>query len=224
LGFADEMRVGLRGMVRRVWGRRGGKVHQRLQLAYYWRYLFLVVNAQAGQLHWCWLDSMAGEQMVAAVGGLKKHTEVATLVWDGAPGHQDEWVRELGMPLIGLPPYTPELNPAERVFQEVRRAIEGKVYATLEEKMIAVAEFLRELEAEPERVRSLTWWDWIKAAVQQLPISYAASSKRLGIRQPSFLDRQLRSSLIKWSTHRNLPKRYFTARTRSLPRKQKRNN
>ena len=80
------------------------KVHQRLQLAYHWRYLFLVVNAQAGQLHWCWLNSMAGKQMAAAVGGLKKHTEVATLVWDGAPGHQDQGVRELGLPLIGLPP------------------------------------------------------------------------------------------------------------------------
>lgn len=174
MGFADEMRVGLRGLVRRVWGRRGVKVHQRLQLAYHWRYLFLVVNAQAGQLHWCWLDSMAGAQMGAAVGGLQKHTEVATVVWDGAPGHRNGWVRELGMPLIGLPPCSPELNPAERVFQEVRRAIEGKVYATLEDKMTAVAEFLRELEAEPERVRSLTWWDWIKAAVQQLPFNYAA--------------------------------------------------
>jgi hypothetical protein len=166
LGFADEMRVGLLGLVRRVWGRRGVKVHQRLQLAYHWRYLFLVVNAQ--------LDSMAGAQMGAAVGGLQKHMEVATVVWDGAPGHRNGWVRELGMPLIGLPPCSPELNPAERVFQEVRRAIEGKVYATLEDKMTAVAEFLRELEAEPERVRSLTWWDWIKAAVQQLPFNYAA--------------------------------------------------
>ena len=174
MGFADEMRVGLRGLVRQVWGRRGVKVHQRLQLAYHWRYLFLVVNAQAGQLHWCWLDSMAGGQMGAAVGGLQKHTEVATVVWDGVPGQRNGWVRELGMPLIGLPPCSPELNPAERVFQEVRRAIEGKVYATLEDKMTAVAEFLRELEAEPERVRSLTWWDWIKAAVQQLPFNYAA--------------------------------------------------
>ena len=168
------MRVGLRGMVRWVWGGRGVKVHQRLQLAYYWRYLFLVVNAQAGKLHWCWLDSMAGAQMGAAVGGLQKHTEVATVVWEGALGHWGEWVRALGRPLIGLPPYSPELNPAERVFQEVRRAIEGKVYTTLEDKMTAVAEFLRELEADPERVRSLTWWDWIKAAVQQLPFNYAA--------------------------------------------------
>ena len=56
----------------------------------------------------------------------------------------------------------------------MRRAIEGKVYATLEDKMTAIAEFLTQLEAAPERVRSLTWWDWIKAALQQLPISYAA--------------------------------------------------
>ena len=31
-GFADEMRVGLRGMVRRAWGRRGVKVVQRVQV------------------------------------------------------------------------------------------------------------------------------------------------------------------------------------------------
>lgn len=32
IGFADELRVGLRSMVRRVWGVRGRKVVQRLQL------------------------------------------------------------------------------------------------------------------------------------------------------------------------------------------------
>lgn len=168
------MRVGLRGMVRRVWGRRGVKVYQRFQLAYQWRYLFLVVNSQEGKLHWCWLDSMGGDQMAAAVGGLKKHTDLATLVWDGAPGHRDQWVRELGMPLIALPPYSPELNPAERVFEEIRRAIEGKAYATLQDKMMAVGEFLTKLEADPERVRTLTWWDWIRISVQQLPTDFAA--------------------------------------------------
>jgi hypothetical protein len=34
IGFADEMRLGLRGTIRRVWGRRGVKVRQRLQLTY----------------------------------------------------------------------------------------------------------------------------------------------------------------------------------------------
>ena len=60
------------------------------------------------------------------------------------------------------------------MFEEVRREIEGKVYASLEDKVAAVEAFLTKLEADPDRVRSLTWWSWIKAAVQRLPFSYAA--------------------------------------------------
>jgi hypothetical protein len=167
LGFADELRVGLRGMVRRVWGRRGVKVHQRLQLSSKWRYLFLVVDGQAGTLYWCWLDSMAGDDVLAALGGLQQETEIAALVWDGAPSHRDQDVSALGLPLIGLPPYSPELNPAERVFEEVRRWIEGKVYATLADKVAAVAAFLTELDSDPARIRSSAGWDWITAALPQ---------------------------------------------------------
>ena len=49
IGFADELRLGLRGTTRRVWGRRGVKVRQRLQLKYEWRYLFAAVDGQAGR-------------------------------------------------------------------------------------------------------------------------------------------------------------------------------
>ena len=59
------------------------------------------------------------------------------------------------MPLIGLPPYSPELNPAERVFEEVRRWIEGNVYPSLEDKVAAVEAYLTELESNPDRVRGL---------------------------------------------------------------------
>jgi transposase len=173
-GFADEMRVGLRGTVRRVWGRRGVKVRQRLQLQYEWRYLFLVVDSRAGKLHWCWNDSMAADEVIGAVGGLQEIGVVSALVWDGAPSHRDEDVQGLGLSLIGLPPYSPELNPAERVFEELRRATEGKVYATLDDKVAAVEKRLAEFEADPERVRSLANWDWIKAAVNRLPALHAA--------------------------------------------------
>ena len=40
------------------------------------------------------------------------------------------------------------LNPAERVFEEVRREIEGKVYANLDEKVTAAQEFLTDLELD----------------------------------------------------------------------------
>ena len=174
LGFADEMRVGLRGMVRRVWGRRGVKVRQRLQLVYEWRYLFLVVDGRKGKLHWSWIDSMKSEMVGAAVNGLKQQTEVAAVVWDGAPSHRDHRVHGLGLPLIALPPYSPELNPAERVFEEVRRWIEGKVYPSLEAKVAAVVAYLTHLESNPNRVRALTGLDWIEDAIQHLPTLLAA--------------------------------------------------
>ena len=174
LGFADEMRVGLRGMVRRVWGRRGVKVVQRLQLSYKWCYLFLVVDARAGKLYWCWNGSMAAEEVVATVRALKQRTAVEALVWDGAPSHRDAEVGALGMPLIALPPYSPELNPAERVLEELRRAVEGAVYATLADKVVAVETTLQTLEAEPACVRSLAGWDWINTAVERLADVHAA--------------------------------------------------
>jgi len=173
-GFADEMRVGLRGMVRRVWGRRGVKVYQPIQISYQWRYLFLVVDVQGGKLHWCWLNSMAADELIAAVGGLQRAEVVAALVWDGAPSHRDGDVQSLGMPLIGLPAYSPELNPAERVFEELRRAVEGKVYATLDDKVAAVERALAKLEADPATIRSLARWGWIEEAIQQLPADHAA--------------------------------------------------
>ena len=71
-GFADEMRVGLRGMVRRVWGRRGVKVHQRVQMVYKWTYLFLVVDVRRGRLLWSWIDSMRSAAIAAGVDGLKQ--------------------------------------------------------------------------------------------------------------------------------------------------------
>ena len=91
-----------------------------------------------------------------------------------ASSHRHELVRGVGLPLIGLPPYSPELNPAERVFEEVRRWIEGKVCPSLEDKVAAVEAYLTELESNPDRVRGLAGWDWIEDATQRLPARYAA--------------------------------------------------
>jgi hypothetical protein len=172
-GFADEMRVGLRGMVRRVWGKRGVKVRQRLQIAYEWRYLFLAVDSQAGRLFWCWLPALTAIDIRSAIRGLQPFG-LAALVWDRAATHHDQGVRALGLPLVEQPPASPELNPAERVFEELRRAVEGKVYATLADKVAAVGAELARIEANPDRVRRLTGWYWITAAVQQLPHVRAA--------------------------------------------------
>ena len=119
---------------------------------------------------------MKSDRIVAAVNGLKHGTEVEALVWDGAQGHRSRQVEAVGLPTVAQPAYCPELNPAERVFEEVRRWVEGRVYGSVEEKVEAVNAYLRRLESDPGRVRSLAGWDWIDEAVQSPPSCHAASS------------------------------------------------
>ncbi len=171
VGFADELRLGLRGTTRRVWGRRGTKVRQRLQLRYQWAYLWAAVDARTGTLWWDWVDSMQAADLRPVLAEVRARDLLDALVWDGAPSHADAEVRAVGLPLVALPAYSPELNPAERLFEEVRRRVEGTVYATLADKVDAVQAFLRELDADPSRVRSLCGRDWLIAAHDTLTTS-----------------------------------------------------
>lgn len=161
VGWADEMRIGLMGTMRRVWGRRGVKVRQRLQLVREWRYLHLVVDPLTGRLWWFWSHRMQAAVARTLVEATKAETELAALVWDRAPSHRDASVQAVGLPLIEQPPYAPELNPAERVFEHLRAGIEGVVYERIEDKVAAVEVILDELDADPERVKRLTNWSWI---------------------------------------------------------------
>lgn len=174
VGWCDEMRLGLIGQVRKVWGLRGVKVRQRVERVYAWRYWALVVQ-MSGTLRWRWLATLKKEQVAEAVGAWREEG-VTALVWDNAPGHKAKVVREQGVTLVGLPPYAPELNPAERVFEEIRRTVEGRVYGTIDAKVAAVEHFLHSLAQDPERVKRLVAWPWITSALDHLPPSFAAPS------------------------------------------------
>jgi hypothetical protein len=169
IGWADEMRVGLVGTVRRVWAPRGVKVRQAIQMRREWRYLNLAADVRAGRLWWCWTETMKGAELASVVCGWRQETDLEAVVWDGAPGHRGAAVAAVGFPLVTQPAYAPELNPAERVFEELRRAVEGRIYSTLAAKVAAITAELEKLEADPERVRRLVGWAWIRDALDQLP-------------------------------------------------------
>lgn len=168
VAWADEMRLGLHGQVRRRWTLRGVKLRQKVEIRYVWRYLALWVEPM-GWLSWKWLPHM-GKEMVAETVPEWRREGAKAVVWDRAPSHRAKMVREIGLPLVEQPPYSPELNPAERVFEEVRRVVEGVVYGDIENKMAVVETFLRELAADPERVQRLVGWSWISDALSALPL------------------------------------------------------
>lgn len=165
--WADEMRLGLHGQVRRRWTLRGVKLRQAVEMRYVWRYLALAV-APTGQVWWRWLDHLRKEAVAETVTDWRERG-IATVVWDGAPSHKAGVVRAVGLPLVPLPPYAPELNPAERVFEEIRRVVEGLVYGTIDAKVARVEAWLQTFAADPQRVQRLVGWTWIRQALASLP-------------------------------------------------------
>ncbi len=85
---------------------------------------------------------MKAHDLWPLVAGLRATHVLEALVWDNAPSHRDADVREAGLPLVGLPPYSPELNPAERLFEEIRRRVERTSYGCLDDQVAAVEALL----------------------------------------------------------------------------------
>src|SRR5437773_63797 len=89
--------------------------------------------------------------------------EFIIMVLDGASSHRS---KDLVVPenvrLIPLPGYSPELNPQEHIWDEVRE----KAFPNLVlDQMALVVQRLKQglgvLAGDAERVRSITAWPWI---------------------------------------------------------------
>lgn len=138
---------------------------QRVQLKYVWRYLLLAVDPLRGRLCWTWLLRMNAEHLLPVL----QQWKLRVVVWDGAPAHRAKAMNTLETLRIRQPAYAPELNPAERIFLEVRRHTEGRRYDSLEAKQKAAEGYLQTLNANPERVKRLCGWHWIRQALDSLP-------------------------------------------------------
>jgi len=167
------MRVGLIGQVRKVWAPRGVKVVQLVEYKREWAYLNLAVNGLTGQLRWDWTENMRGAS-IAPIVKQWAADGLTALVWDRARGHRGEAYGDVPLNLIEQPPYSPELNPAERVFEYLRSKVEGKVYGQLATKKAAIEAELAQLVANPDKVKSLAGWDWIRQSVEALSIPNTA--------------------------------------------------
>jgi hypothetical protein len=77
-------------------------------------WLSLAVDVQAGRLFWRWQERLRSDCVRETVTAWKEQG-IDALVWDNAPSHRAKVVVEVGLPLAYLPPFSPELNPAERI-------------------------------------------------------------------------------------------------------------
>ncbi len=168
--WGDEMRLGLWNTVRKAWAPRGVAVTRTTQISRTYTYVAVALNPLTGQLWWAWQANMKSEEMTRIWGTWAEEPGIDGWVWDGAGGHKSGDVQALPAPQVVQPPYAPELNPVERFFQELRRALGDRVYPTLEAKKEALEPILRAWQADPARVRQLCGWGWIRDTLTALAV------------------------------------------------------
>ena len=85
------------------------------------------------------------------------------MVLDGAGWHTSNELRApANMRLWFLPPYSPELNPVEHLWAELReKHFHNRVFDSLDAVEGHLVGALHEFEFDPPRIRSITAWTWI---------------------------------------------------------------
>ena len=119
------MRLGLWNAVRKVWAPRGAEVSHEVQISRVYTYVAVALDPMTGQLWWAWQENMKGEEMARIWGAWAEEPGIDGWVWDGAGGHKGADMQAIAAPQVVQPSYAPELNPVERFFQELRRALGG---------------------------------------------------------------------------------------------------
>ncbi|HET6522361.1 MAG TPA: IS630 family transposase, partial [Geminicoccaceae bacterium] len=125
----DEHRAGLKPVLRRVWAKEGRRPIATARPRYAWLYLYGFVRPTSGAVEWFLgnavntaLFAAVLARFAAAVGAGADKTVV--LVLDNAGWHGGGKLEPPeGIRLVFLPPYTPELQPAERLWPLAREAI-----------------------------------------------------------------------------------------------------
>ncbi|MDF3042537.1 MAG: transposase [Thermomicrobiales bacterium] len=163
----DEARVGQKGRLCHRWWIRGRRPPGRCDQRYQWTYIFAAVEpATCAEVALVLPEATTATMnlfLAELAAGLPGDVHAA-LVLDGAGWHV---ARALVVPpnvtLVPLPPYSPELNPVERIWLYLReRFLSLRVFADYRAIVDACCDGWNRLVAEPGRLRSLCDQPWIR--------------------------------------------------------------
>ncbi len=91
--------------------------------------------------------------------------EFVVMVMDQAGWHiAGELVVPANLRVVFLPPYSPELNPAEHIWEALREdCFANTVFADLDAVEDTLSSGLLAIESDPSRTRQLTGFGWIES-------------------------------------------------------------
>ncbi len=144
--------------------------NDRVKLIWNWYerefvYVYGAVSPIEGELDWMICRQMNTDHMTAFLAQVSAahKDEFMLMVVDGASSHVSKGlVVPENIRLLRLPPYAPELNPQEHVWDELReKEFSNRVFSDLTSVMRQLEAGLPRLANNNSALRSLTAWPWI---------------------------------------------------------------
>lgn len=165
--FQDEARFGQQNTTTRVWATKGTRPRVVRQQQFEYAYLFGAICPATGATEAIISPLSNSDAMREHMSLISKRTPEgrhAVVVMDGAGWHQKQTVDEFdNVTIIKLPPYSPELNPIEQVWQWLRQnELANRCFQGYEDIVEQCSRAWNNFIRDIERVKSLCTRDWTK--------------------------------------------------------------
>jgi transposase len=156
---ADEGRFGLHTQSRRCWTLRGQRVVIPQQQRYEWEYVYGALEVVQGGAEFLFMPSVSldfSRGFLAQIAASDPRAE-HVVIWDQAGFHPRPEAAALParIHLLPLPPYSPELNPVEGLWDQVQDCTCNRRHANLDELENTLTNALRPFWETPSKVLSL---------------------------------------------------------------------
>jgi len=163
LMFQDEAGFGRINKPKHCWCRKGVRPRVPCQHIRQYRYAYGAVDPVTGDGCFLVLPYCNTACMNAFLEMLSKQysNDEILLICDGAAWHKSKGlIVPENITLLHIPPYTPEMNPIEQIWKQLRSmGFRNEVFKTLEGVIDRLCETIRTLTCE--LVRSITSRQWI---------------------------------------------------------------
>ena len=162
----DEHRLGLKPIKRRVWAKKGERPLAISSHKYEWLYLYAFVRPATGEVEW-WIANTVNGPLFQAIldafvkdRGIAKDKPAALLLDNAGWHHGKDLTFPDGLHPCFLPAYTPELQPAERLWTLTDEPIANKPFDSLDDLSKVLAQRCCALANQPERIKAHTKFSW----------------------------------------------------------------
>ena len=166
LWVLDEHRYGLLPVIRRVWAQRGVRVHAPYATRYQWGYLHEAMEVDgANRLELLFTPCIDQDvhrlflQQLAATDPAALHGVIQDQAGFHLPEHHPRL--PLNVRVLSLPPYSPELNPVEKLGDVVKDQVCNRIYPSLRRLEDHILAALQPWRADATRVATLIGHGWL---------------------------------------------------------------